>query len=255
MDEPSDEEDFYRPRTSPRTAIPERAVSRTGRGTPPDDWNQSPAPASSRTGRYGPGGADLESLGNGPGPRAPSYGSTGPGTTGAADAGFGARRRDKEDGRRGSRPSATSAAEDMPRSGRRPGSGPMQPPAGAPLGSRGAVPQGSPIAGASAYGSRPGLGQEPGLGNRPGPQGSAPRSNQAPLGRSGSPRPAGPAMSDAEFRPLRPDAGPSGPGADRPVSRGEAHSQGSGSESGPSRSSSAAPSASPGRDNSSRFDD
>ena len=31
MDERTDEEDFYRPRTSPRTAIPERAVSRSGR--------------------------------------------------------------------------------------------------------------------------------------------------------------------------------------------------------------------------------
>ena len=259
-DEPSDEEDFYRPRTSPRTAIPERAVSRTGRGTAPDDWNQSPAPAGPRdlpprTGRYGPGGDDRESLGNGPGPRAPSYVSTGPGAAGSADQGFGARRRDKEDGRRGSRPSATSAAEDMPRSGRRPGSGPMQPPADAPLGSRGAVPQGSPIAGASAYGSRPGLGQEPGLGNRPGAQSSAPRSNQAPLGRSGSPRPAGPAMSDAEFRPLRPDAGPLGPGAESPASRGEARPQRPGAGSGSSRSGSATPSASPGRDNSSRFDD
>ena len=255
-DEPSDEEDFYRPRTSPRTAIPERAVSRSGRGSAPDDWNQSPGPAGPRdlpprTGRYGPDGPGGDSYGNGPGPRASAYGSSGPSAAADGAAGFGARRRDKDDGRRGSRPSATTAPDDMPRSGRRPGSGPIQPPASAPLGSRGAVPQGSPISGASAYGSRSGAGLEPGLGNRPGPQGAAPRSNQPALGRSGSPRPAAAPMSDAEFRPLRPDSGPVSPAAERPTGR----IQGPGAESGPGRRDGSAPSTSPGRDNSSRFDD
>ena len=273
MDEPADGEDFYRPRTSPRTAIPERAVSRSGRGSASDDWNPGPSAAGPRdlpprTGRYGPDASAGDSYGNGAGPRASAYGS-GPGPA-EAGPGFGARRRDKDDGRRGTRPSAISSAEDMPRSGRRPGSGPIQPPGGAPLGSpslgnaslgnpslgnRGAVPQGSPIAGSSPYGSRAAAGQEPGLGNRPGPLGAAPRSNQPPLGRSGSPRPAGPGMADAEFRPLRQDNGSPSPGAERPGARGDGRPSGPSSESGPGASGNAPASAPPRRDNSSRFDD
>ena len=252
MDEPADEEDFYRPRTSPRPAIPERAVSRSGRGSAPDDWNQGPAPAGPRdlpprTGRYGAGPDQADRYGNGPSPRASAYGNGGPGMAGPSDpsGGFGARRRDKDDARRGSRPSAASAPEDMPRSGRRPGSGPVQPPAGAPLGSRGAVPQGSPLSGSGSsgggpYGSRSGPGQEPAQGIPSGTPSSAPRSNQPPMGRSGSPRPAAAQpIGDAEFRPMRPEAGPSNPSAERPAAR----------------STSPAPQASPARDNSSRFDD
>ena len=273
MDEPADGEDFYRPRTSPRTAIPERAVSRSGRGSASDDWNPGPSAAGPRdlpprTGRYGPDASAGDSYGNGAGPRASAYGS-GPGPA-EAGPGFGARRRDKDDGRRGTRPSAISSADDMPRSGRRPGSGPIQPPGGAPLGSpslgnaslgnpslgnRGAVPQGSPIAGSSPYGSRAAAGQEPGLGNRPGPLGAAPRSNQPPLGRSGSPRPSGPGMADAEFRPLRQDNGSANPGTERPGARGDGRPSGPSSESGPGASGNAPASAPPRRDNSSRFDD
>jgi hypothetical protein len=264
MDEPADEEDFYRPRTSPRPAIPERAVSRSGRGSAPDDWNPGPSATGPRdlpprTGRYGPDGAGRDSYGNGPGPRAGAYGSSGPGASSDAP-GFGARRRDKDEGRRGTRPSSISDADDMPRSGRRPGSGPVQPPGNTPLGNlslgnRGAVPQGSPIAGSSAYGARPGAGPEPGLGNRPGPLGSSPRSNQPPLGRPGSPRSAAPAMSDAEFRPLRQNEGPASPAADRPGVRGDGSPLGPSSQSGPGPSVSSSASATPRRDNSSRFDD
>ena len=260
IDEPADEEDFYRPRTSPRPAIPERAVSRSGRGSAADDWNPGPSGAGPRdlpprTGRYGPDGAAGESYGTSPSPRTSAYGSGGPGPSGDAAPGFGARRRDRDDGRRGTRPSAISSADDMPRSGRRPGSGPVQPPSGAPLGSRGAVPQGSPIAGGSTYGSRAGAGQEPGPANRPGPLSSAPRSNQPPLGRSASPRSAGPAIGDAEFRPLRQNEGPASPQADRPAARGEGRPAAPSAESGPGRSGGSAASAPPGRDNSSRFDD
>ena len=268
MDERTDEEDFYRPRTSPRTAIPERAVSRSGRGSAPDDWNPGPSPAGPRdlpprTGRYGPEGAGGDSFGNGPAPRA-AYGSGGPGPSADAAPGFGARRRDRDEGRRGTRPSAISSADDMPRSGRRPEGSPSGPPGVAPLGSRGAVPQGSPIAGASAYGFRPGAGPEPGLGNGSGPLG-APRSNQPPLGRSGggsgresgreSGRSSGPAMSDAEFRPLRQVEGPASPSADGPGARGDGRPAAPSFESGPGRGGSSAASTTPGRDNSSRFDD
>ena len=275
MDERADEEDFYRPRTSPRTAIPERAVSRSGRGSAPDDWNPGPAAdgprdLQPRAGRYGPEGAGADSYGNGPESRAAAYGSRGPGGSAETSPGFGARRREKDEGRRGTRPSAISGADDIPRSGRRPGSGPVQPPGGAPLGNpplgnrplgnrplgnRGAVPQGSPIAGSSAYGVRPAAGPEPGLGNRPGPLGASPRSNQPPLGRPSSPRSAGPAMSDAEFRPLRQNEGTASSAADRPGVRGDGSPLGPSSESGPGPSVSSSASANPRRDNSSRFDD
>ena len=265
MDERTDEEDFYRPRTSPRTAIPERAVSRSGRGSAPDDWNPGPSPAGPRdlpprTGRYGPEGAGGNSFGNGPAPRA-AYGSGGPGPSADAGPGFGARRRDRDEGRRGTRPSAISSADDMPRSGRRPEGRPSGAPGVAPLGSRGAVPQGSPIAGANAYGFRPGAGPEPGLGNGSAPLGSAPRSNQPPLGRSGGGsgreggRSSGPAMSDAEFRPLRQVEGPASPSADGPGARGDGRQAAPSFESGPGRGGSSAASTTPGRDNSSRFDD
>ena len=265
MDDRADEEDFYRPRTSPRTAIPERAVSRSGRGSAPDDWNPGPAAAGPRdlpprAGRYGPEGAGADSYGNGPGSRTSAYGSSGPGGSAETTPGFGARRREKDEGRRGTRPSAISSADDMPRSGRRPSSGPVQPPGGAslgnrPLGNPGAVPQGSPIAGSSAYGARSAAGPEPGLANRPGPLGSPSRSNQPPLGRASSPRPAGPAMSDAEFRPLRQNEGPASPAAERPGLRGNGSPLGPGPESGPGASISSSTSANPRRDNSSRFDD
>ena len=248
---------------------------RSGRGSASDDWNPDPSAAGPRdlpprTGRYGPDGSGGDSYANGAGPRASAYGRGGPGPSAEASSGFGARRRDKDEGRRGTRPSASSSADDMPRSGRRPASGPIQPPGGAPLGSpalgnpplgnpslsnRGAVPQGSPIAGASPYGSRAGAGQEPGLGNRPGPLGAAPRSNQTPLGRTGSPRSAGPGMADAEFRPLRQDNGGASPSPERPLARGEGRPSGPSSESGPGASGNAPASAPPRRDNSSRFDD
>jgi len=278
MDDRTDEEDFYRPRTTPRTAIPERAVSRSGRGSAPDDWNPGPSPASPRdlpprTSRYGPEGAGGDSFGNGPGPTRAAYGSSGPGASADAAPGFGARRRDRDEGRRGTRPSAISSADDRPRSGRRPDSGPGGGPGVAPLGSRGAVPQGSPITGASAYGFRPGAGPEPGLGNGSGPLGAAPRSNQPPLGRSGSDsgrardsgsdsgggggggRSSGPAMSDAEFRPLRKVEGTASPSTDGPGARGDGRPPAPSFESAPGRSGNSAASTNPGRDNSSRFDD
>ncbi|MEY4839296.1 MAG: hypothetical protein RLZZ374_204 [Cyanobacteriota bacterium] len=271
MDDRTDEEDFYRPRTTPRTAIPERAVSRSGRGAAPDDWNSGPSPAGprdlpARTSRYGPEGAGSDSFGNGPAPRA-AYGGSGPGASAEAAPGFGARRRDRNEGRRGTRPSAISSADDMPRSGRRPEASPSGTPGGAPLGSRGAGPQGSPIGGASAYGFRPGAGPEPGLGNGSGPLGAAPRSNQPPLGRSGidsdrgrdsgsgSGRSSGKAMSDAEFQPLRQVEGPANPSADGPGARGDGRPPAPGFDSPPGRSGNSAASTSLGRDNSSRFDD
>jgi hypothetical protein len=104
-----DEEDLYRPRRSPaRAAIPERAASR-------DDWDRrsegrgesrEPAPAASR---YRAGNAPVDT---------------------ARD--FGARRQDRDETRRGSRPAAPS--EPMPRSSRRPGSSerPIDKPQGTP---------------------------------------------------------------------------------------------------------------------------
>ena len=147
--EPEDD-DLYRPRRAPaRAAIPERAASR-------DEWSAArrdepaAAPASSR---FRAGSAPKE---------APSRE-------------FGARRQGRDETRRGSRPSA--AADDMPRSSRRPSA--SEPPSSRPTDRPAGVPQGAPYRAQAAA---------------------------APSGDSG--------VSDAEFRPVPPStrsAGPSGP--------------------------------------------
>lgn len=139
-----DEEDFYRPRRpAPRAAIPERAASR-------DDWG-SGSEASGR--RYRAGSA-------------PSSGSSE----------FGSRRQDRDDQRRGTRP--TSRPDDLPRSSRR-GSSPA-----------------SPRAGASSTPNPAAEARNPGV-----PQGSPYQAKpQAPEGEAG--------VSDAEFRPVQPKPGP-----------------------------------------------
>ena len=101
-----DEDDLYRPRRAPaRAAIPERAASR-------DKWDnrserREAAPAAAR---YRAGSAPAETSGRD----------------------FGARRQDRDETRRGTRPAA--AAEPMPRSSRRPGASerPMDKPQGTP---------------------------------------------------------------------------------------------------------------------------
>ncbi|MEB3265502.1 MAG: Ycf66 family protein [Cyanobacteriota bacterium] len=105
------DDDFYRPRRSSRAVIPERAASRERPDR--DDWSE--------------GERDR--------PR-PRYDSE-PTSTNRSTPDFGARRRDRDSERRGSRPSA--AADAMPRSSRRPTTEATGPAATA------GVPRGTPI--------------------------------------------------------------------------------------------------------------
>ena len=127
-DEEGEADDFYRPRRASRAAIPERAASRRPAA---DDWDSEPS-----TPESAPGSARRYSAGSAP-----------------ASSEFGARRRERDsqpEPRRGSRP--VPSPEGMPRSSRRPLSGPAQgstsassrPPADAPSGRPG-IPQGAPI--------------------------------------------------------------------------------------------------------------
>ncbi|MBD1192855.1 Ycf66 family protein [Vulcanococcus sp. Clear-D1] len=101
-----DEDDLYRPRRAPaRAAIPERAASR-------DEWDNRGER------RYRAGSAPTD--------------------TSTRD--FGARRQDRDETRRGTRPAATS--EPMPRSSRRPGPSerPMDKPQGTPYRAPSTIP-------------------------------------------------------------------------------------------------------------------
>ena len=106
QDRDREEEDFYRPRRpAARAAIPERAASRDERGGPGprdrDSW-------------------DRPERGAGPGPGSGSASRYRAGSGAPATQDFGARRQGRDDQRRGSRPTP-AAADDMPRSSRRPG--------------------------------------------------------------------------------------------------------------------------------------
>ncbi len=105
------DDDFYRPRRSSRAVIPERAASRQ-RSDDRDDWSDTGRERSRS--RY-----DSEAL------EPPTARPT---------PDFGARRRDRDGERRGSRPTAT---DPMPRSSRR---APVEPPP-----SSAGVPRGTPI--------------------------------------------------------------------------------------------------------------
>ena len=148
----ADEEDFYRPRRpAARAAIPERAASRGERGAADgrDGWDRPErgAPASEPPSRYRAGGAP------------------------ASGPDFGARRQGREEQRRGSRPTP-AAADEMPRSSRRPaGAGPSGASASRPGDGPAGVPQGSP------YQQRP-------------------QADASPRGAA--------EVSDAEFRPVPP---------------------------------------------------
>jgi hypothetical protein len=125
-----EQEDFYRPRRSNRTAIPERAASRRAA---PEDWNPTEAepPVSPSLRRY----------------------STSTSVPRTGD--FGARRRsaqDQPEPRRGSRPVATSDA--MPRSSRRAATSPN---AVDQAEARPGIPQGSPIRSSSRSGPSNGV--------------------------------------------------------------------------------------------------
>ncbi len=182
------DEDFYRPRRTSRAAIPERAASRRRE---PEDWesprrptrleDEAPEPSAAGRSRYG---------------SVPSRAGTAPE--------FGTRRRERDAGgdvRRGSRPTASS---DLPRSSRRPGTGPetmlgREPEA--PVGPPG-VPQGTPIRSGEAARSSSSRG--------PLPRGEAAR-GESTAGAASS-------VSDADFTPIRrPSSRPPGGGeAPRP---------------------------------------
>ena len=180
-----DEDDFYRPRSSSRAAIPERAASRRerfDRERADDDWTRPDAGA-------------VADRGPEPGP-IPDRGRYNAGPS-RPQPEFGARRRERDGGaepRRGSRPSASPEA--MPRSSRRPA---------AASGGPGAIPQGTPIRGGSSS-----------------------------------------TVSDADFSPIRPAAGPASASAAASESQpGPANAPRPGEpRTGPRP-----------RDNSSRFDD
>lgn len=217
-----EEDDFYRPRSPARAAIPERAASRTGRGPASDLWDRSerepggpPEPRSaeprgSEPGSFGARGTGRYSAGNGP-----------RGAAGAPGSDFGARRQGRDEQRRGSRP--TAASDDLPRSSRRPGaSGAASPgtaasPGDAAVGRQAGIPQGSP------YSARP-------AGDR---------------GAAAGGRPSQPGVSDADFSPIR----PGGPG------NGPAGSPAGGASSASGRPAAGGPAPGTPRDNSSRFDD
>ncbi len=184
---PDEEEpdDFYRPSRPPsRAAIPERAASRRDpQDLDRDGWREPSA------GEDQPAdGLDRGIAGRPGSPR--NYGAAN--RNPSAD--FGSRRREREatsDSRSGSR--ASSAAEAMPRSSRRPAAtAPAPGRAGDSRGAAPGVPQGSPITGAARSAPAPGgaaisdANFSP-LGSRPAPptpgSSPAPRSGSGPIER------------------------------------------------------------------------
>ena len=146
-----DEDDLYRPRRAPaRAAIPERAASR-------DEWDRDNR--SER--RYRAGSA--------------------PADTSARD--FGARRQDRDETRRGTRPAP--ATEPMPRSSRRPGPGPSERPMDKPQGTPYRAPSGSPAPAASSTASDAGVSDAE---FRPVPPSSRNNSPSSPAPRDNSSR-------------------------------------------------------------------
>jgi hypothetical protein len=170
-----EEDDFYRPQRTARTAIPERAASR--RPADADDWDSSPRSprADDRPAAVDPG------FRAGPSPRAAAAPSSGPA--------FGSRRRDPDvtaEPRRGTRP--TASTETGPRSSRRAGSAPGS----------GSLPSG------------PESSQRPAAGMPP--LGSPLRSGGAGVKTAGdAPDPA----SDADYTPLRSATSSARPGSSR----------------------------------------
>jgi hypothetical protein len=189
---PDEEEpdDFYRPSRPPsRAAIPERAASRRDpQDFDRDGWRER-APGEDQPAD----GLDRGIAGRSSGPRSYGAANRNPG------ADFGSRRREREataDSRGGSR--ASSAAEAMPRSSRRPAA--TAPASGLNGDSRGGdprsaapgVPQGSPITGTARSAPAPGAAAisdanfSP-LGSRPAPpvpgSSPAPRSGSGPIER------------------------------------------------------------------------
>jgi hypothetical protein len=148
-----DEDDLYRPRRAPaRAAIPERAASR-------DEWDRD----SRSERRYRAGSA--------------------PADTSARD--FGARRQDRDETRRGTRPAP--ATEPMPRSSRRPGPGPgpSERPMDKPQGTPYRAPSGSPTPAASSTASDAGVSDAE---FRPVPPSSRNNSPSSPAPRDNSSR-------------------------------------------------------------------
>ena len=172
-----EEDDFYRPRRTARTAIPERAASR--RPADADDWDSSPRSprADDRPAAVDPG------FRAGPSPRATAAPSSGPA--------FGSRRRDPDvtaEPRRGTRP--TASTETGPRSSRRAGS--------------------APVSGSGSLPSGPESSQRPAAGMPP--LGSPLRSGGAGVKTAGdAPDPA----SDADYTPLRSATSSARPGSSR----------------------------------------
>ncbi|MCP9850900.1 Ycf66 family protein [Cyanobium sp. Morenito 9A2] len=174
-----DHDDLYRPRRPARTAIPERAASRGAR--PADEWDSPSSPGGRPSPRSEPSYDPRAGRYGAPADNSPPAAGTSPGAFS-----FGARRRDRDEPRRGSRPVAS--ADNLPRSSRRsgPGAEPMAD-RGPVLGTSG-VPQGSPISDADftpvRSGSRPSAGWPDAPAPRPGsgPSGPAPRSTEPPTG-------------------------------------------------------------------------
>jgi len=198
---PDEEEpdDFYRPSRPPsRAAIPERAASRRDpQDLDRDVWRERSAGEDQPV-----DGLDRGIAGRPGSPR--SYGSAN--RNPSAD--FGSRRREREataDSRSGSR--ASSAAEAMPRSSRRPAATQPAPGrsgdfrAGDSRSAAPGVPQGSPITGASRSAPAPGAAAisdanfSP-LGSRPAP----PAPGSSPASRSGSAPIERPTTSEARPR-------------------------------------------------------
>ena len=125
------EDDFYRPRRNSRAAIPEQAASRRrGRPEEPSSWRQD-SEQDRRMARFGNQDDDRPSTG-------PSFGD---------------RRNQREDQRRGSRPSAASARAGAPSTSSRTAASPRS-----PEGSQGAVSR-SPFINRSAAATPPGVPQ------------------------------------------------------------------------------------------------
>ena len=168
-----EDEDFYRPRRpAARAAIPERAASRDERGGP---------------GSRERDGWDRPERNDGPGAGSGSASRYRAGSGAPAPQDFGARRQGRDDQRRGSRPTP-AAADDMPRSSRRPGAG------AGPIPERGSaspagMPQGSPYQQRPAGERAAAPGRERPAADRPSAEGD---------------------VSDADFRPVTPSARPGG---------------------------------------------
>ena len=202
------ERDFYRPRRTSRAAIPEQAASRRGaQGDAADTWNDGSERAR-RMARFGRNNEEAE--------RRPDFGS---------------RRNERQDQRRGSRPSASrpggAATEERSPRDRgastatgRPGTGSSSPnPAG--------VPQGTPLRQAPEDAAF-----------SPSSRGSRPQSNTDPRATSG------------------PNSQPRSAGSSRPLSsRGESSRSDTGRAESAGGTVRPAPRSSRPRDNSSRFDD